>query len=374
MDSDNLGNAEPLKEAKTALVDPEQLSSFLTHIFMALGLTRPAATRAADILLVADLRGEPSHGCRRLSTLYAPLLKKGIINPAANLQRIRRHTGLHIFDANRGLGLTAAPRAMSLAMRAARRHGIGFTWLVNSTHFGIASYYTLMAASAGMLGIALTTGSPAVAPPGSQRAFLGTNAISLACPHKDNAPFVVDMATSNTSLGHIEDLAQSALAAPAEYAAEALQALLNVTADDSLDPATLLRYRLLSPLGGGRGAGGYKGFALALMIELVTAILPGGDISFKLHHGQACHLLAAFELETAKVTTNIHQALCELADALASTPVLPDYPALRLPGSQANLLHTERLAKGLPLPLATIAALKSLANELQVPTDIFENH
>jgi LDH2 family malate/lactate/ureidoglycolate dehydrogenase len=289
---------------------------------------------------------------------------------------------METWDGGEGLGLALAPGIMARVIASAGRRGLGMAWLTGSSHFGLASYYTLAAASAGLAGLVMTNGHPAVAPPGAQAAVTGTNAVSLALPGEGKASLVIDLATSNTSLGNLEQRAAAGEKAPAHWAAEALQARLGLGPDDLADPEVLRSERMLSALGGGRGSDGYKGFALALLVESLTALLPGGRPSPKLGPGQACHFFLAISpgavwagpgagvgpgaSQDAEAGAAIDRAVSDLGGTLARTPVLGGYPPLRLPGRRGNLAEAERRVRGIPFPREVVSALVGLAEELGV--------
>lgn len=349
------------------LVDHKSLVSFIVEVLVALGLPNQSAFLASDVLVSADLRGISSHGCARLAKLYVPLLQRGIINSNAQLSILQNHDVIKSFDANAGLGLALAPLAMKVAIDSATQFGIGLVWVTNSSHFGIASYYTLKAAEAGMVGITLTNGNPAVAPPGSEQALLGTNGISVGCPG-DNFPLIVDMAMSATSLGHLEDMTNLGRTVPAHLAADALRQAMKWGPNDEVEPSIISQNRMIAPWGSKNGSDGeYRGFALSLIVELLTAIMPGGQMSFQLKRGGACHFFAAINPNMLQDISSMRQALTELSEKLEQNLTLPGYSPYRFPGSRSNQMQTDRLVNGIPLSLSTVDNLSELAEEMRIP-------
>lgn len=350
------------------LVDHKSLAFFITETFVALGLPEQAAILASDVLITADLRGISSHGCARLRRFYVPLLQRGIINPTAQLCLLQNHTILKSFDANAGLGLALAPLAIKYAIDSALEHGIGLVWVTNSSHFGIASYYTLKAAEAGMVGITLTNGNPAVAPPGSERALLGTNGISVACPG-DDFPLAIDLAMSATSLGHLEDMAVLGKMVPAYFAADGLRQTMQLDVNREISPSIISQNRMIAPLGGKNGLDGeYRGFALSLIVELLTSIIPGGQMSFQLKRGGACHFFAVINPNILQDVSSMRQKLDALSETLEHNPTLPGYSPYRFPGSRSHQIQIDRVTNGIPLRSSTISDLSELAEKLQIPT------
>jgi LDH2 family malate/lactate/ureidoglycolate dehydrogenase len=155
----------------------------------------------------------------------------------------------------------------------------------HSNHFGIAGWYALRAAEAGLIGISLTNASPLVAPTRAIDPLLGTNPIAVAAPAGKHGTFCLDMATSTIPRGRIEVAARRG---------ESLQPGWAIDAEGR--PATTPEAALagaLMPLGGSEETGGYKGYGLTLLVDILTGVLAGGTAGpsivplFSTHHGAA---------------------------------------------------------------------------------------
>jgi LDH2 family malate/lactate/ureidoglycolate dehydrogenase len=237
----------------------------------------------------------------------------------------------------------------------------------NSTHFGAANYSSLMAAKLGLIGIAMSNGNPAVAPPSYTRPLIGTNAFSVACPCDDQNPLVLDMAMSVTSLGYLEEMEREGKTVPAYFAATVLRSALIAGQNDHISPAVIYQQRMLAPCGGQNDSRGeYKGFALSSVVELLTAILSGGRMSFQLDRGGACHFFAAIRADMLQDPSSIKQSLILFSEMPADTPTLDGNSILRMPGSRSNQTYAERSIKGIPLPISTVEALRKLADRVGV--------
>src|SRR5262245_15058116 len=123
----------------------DRLQAFATHIFKRCGLSPTDAAQAADVLVSADLRGIESHGVARLSD-YVTNLEKGSTNSTPKLRIIRETSTTATVDADNGLGLVVAAQANAIAIEKALAHGSGWVAVRNSSHFGIAGYYSLITA------------------------------------------------------------------------------------------------------------------------------------------------------------------------------------------------------------------------------------
>jgi LDH2 family malate/lactate/ureidoglycolate dehydrogenase len=192
-----------------------------------------------------------------------------------DLEIVKETETTALIDGHHGMGAVIAFRSMRLAMDKARQHGLGAVAVRNSTHFGIAGYYALMAAQEDMMGLATTNARPVIPPTFGGQPMLGTNPIAFAAPSDAEFPFCFDAATATVSRGKIEVLDRAEKPAPEGWSVDASGAPLT-------DPARILRdlplgTAMLLPLGGaGESSGGHKGYGLATMVEILCASLCGG--------------------------------------------------------------------------------------------------
>jgi L-2-hydroxycarboxylate dehydrogenase (NAD+) len=181
----------------------EQLTAFTKSVMLHMGHSDAHAQLAADVLLAADLRGIDSHGVARLSG-YVRLWEKQRVNAQPDIKVIHETPSTATVDADAALGLISAPFAMKIAIEKAKQCGSGWVSVMNSNHFGIAGFHSMMALEHDMIGFAMTNASPLVAPTFSKERLLGTNPISVAIPALNEQPFVLDMATSSAANGKLE--------------------------------------------------------------------------------------------------------------------------------------------------------------------------
>jgi LDH2 family malate/lactate/ureidoglycolate dehydrogenase len=180
-----------------------------------------------------------------------------------------------VLDGHHVMGHVIAHRAMRMAREKAKRYGMGSVAVRNSTHFGIAGYYPLMAAAEGMVGLCVTTARPAIAPTWGTEPMLGTNPIAFGAPTDEECPFLYDAATSITQRGKIEVADRAGKPVPEGWVIDRdCQAATDATAIlKGFDKGT----NALLPLGGaGELLAGYKGYGLATMVEIFSASLQSG--------------------------------------------------------------------------------------------------
>src|ERR1700737_3218754 len=245
----------------------EELREFSTRVFLHFGVPKPDAVQAADVLASADLRGIDSHGVARL-TSYVDLLSEGLINPAPKIKIVRSTPSTATVDGDNGLGLVVGPQANEIAMDMAEKDGSGWVSIGNSNHFGIAGYYVLQALEREMIGWAMTNSTKLVTPLWGAERMLGTNPIAIAFPAKEEPPIVIDMATCAAAYGKIEMARRRGDAIPYGWGVESEGRVTN-------NPCELVAGGALLPLGSDRERGGHKGYALAIMVDILGCVLSG---------------------------------------------------------------------------------------------------
>jgi LDH2 family malate/lactate/ureidoglycolate dehydrogenase len=242
-----------------AVYKPEDLRSFCRETLSRLGVPEDDARVVADCLVRANLEGTDSHGVGRLG-IYAKRLKEGRISPSPSVEIVRAGSVLRV-DGDNGLGQVVSHKAVLRAIDVSSETGIVGVGVRNSNHFGTASYFCQMACDREVALIATTNSPPGIAPWGGKRAYLGTNPIAFGFPTKDGPPLIVDMSSSVVARGNIILAAGEGSPIPPGWAADE-------NGVETTDAVEALKGSML-PLGGP------KGYALALAVEVMSAVLSG---------------------------------------------------------------------------------------------------
>jgi len=248
-------------------VDEGALRDYTAAILRGAGMTNEGAGVAVAVLVASDARGIESHGVARLPQ-YMRLIDAGVLDAAATPAIEREGATTALIDGHNGMGQVAGDYAMRLAIAKARAHDVGVVAVRNSNHFGIAGYYAMLALEHNLIGLALTNSSPLVAPTGGRRPMVGTNPIAVAIATGDDQPFVLDMATSTVPVGRLEVYARKGLPLQPGWAVDA--------SGEETHDAVAGRAGALLPLGGTAETGGYKGYGLGVLVDLLTGVLAGG--------------------------------------------------------------------------------------------------
>lgn len=252
----------------------ETLKQFMLDVFTRLGVPEDDARISTDVLIASDLRGIDSHGVGRLKYYY-DRIKRGQHRVITEFEVIKESETTALVDGHHGMGHVIAHRCMQMAIDKARHYGTGAVAVRNSTHFGIAGYYPLMAVEAGMVGFTVTNARPSISPTFSTEPMLGTNPIAFAAPSDMPFPFCLDMATPIIQRGKIEIAERAEKPLPKGW-------VIGDQGEPLTDPGEII-VRLgkdtaaLLPLGGaGEDFAGYKGYGLAVMVEILSAAMSGG--------------------------------------------------------------------------------------------------
>jgi len=246
----------------------KDLKAYIVRFFEHFGLAEENAAIVADVLVTADLRGVHSHGIGRLHRYYGNRLRAGLIDPKAALHLIKETSATLCFDAGNGMGQLAGYRAMQACIDKARDVGVALATVRNSNHFGIAGYYAMMALEHDMIGISLTNSQPLIAPTYGRTRILGTNPIAVAVPAGKDDSYVLDMATSVVPMGKIAFYEEKGEVIPFGWG-------MDRTGSLTRDPHAVQDGGCLLPLGGTDEMRGYKGYGLALLVDILSGILSG---------------------------------------------------------------------------------------------------
>ncbi len=352
------------------------LEAFMVDVFKGVGVPDADARVCADVLISADKRGIDSHGVGRLKPIYYDrIVKGGIQNPVTRFEVVRDCKATAVVDGHDGMGMVIGKRCMQMAIDKAREHGLGMVVARNSTHYGFAAYYSLMAVDAGMIGLTGTNARPSIAPTHGVDNMLGTNPLVFAMPTDEPFPFTNDYATSVIQRGKIEQWAREGKDCP-----EGL--VIDREGRSATDSVQILQDLIrgaaaLAPIGGlTEETGGYKGYGFATVVEILSAALSQGaflkqlggkdeqgrDIPIPLgHFFMAIDIDCFTDLEAFKKTTG------DILRALRASTRAPGKERIYTCGEKEYLAWQERKDKGVPVDAGLRQELVTLRDELKLP-------
>lgn len=352
-------------------IDFATMERFMIDVFTGVGVPRADAAVCADVLITSDKRGIDSHGIGRLKTIYYDRIRSGIQYPVTRFEVVREGPTTAVIDGHDGMGHVIGKRSMGMAIDKARQYGMGMVAVRNSTHYGIAGYYALMAIEAGMIGITGTNARPSVAPTFGVENMLGTNPLTFGIPSDEEFPFVLDCATSLTQRGKIEVYDREGKTLPEGW-------VIDQTGKPRTDTHQILDDLVagtaaLTPLGGiGEETAGYKGYGYSTVIEILSSALQGGSFLKMLlgyengkkvpyhlgHFFMAVDISAFIELDSFKKTSG------DILRALRSSRKAPDAQRIYTAGEKEHLAWLERRDKGVPVNPALQQEMRAMVGEL----------
>jgi LDH2 family malate/lactate/ureidoglycolate dehydrogenase len=339
----------------------------LKAILLAWDMSEENAEATADILGWADLHGVDSHGISMIPG-YDRLRRSGRANMKARPRIVRETPVSALVDGDGGLGHVPARFAMQVAIDKAKAAGIAITAVRNSAHFGATGYYTSMAANAGLIGMACTSNTVAqVAPTFGKEAKLGTDPWSFAAPAANGEPFLLDMATTTVAAGRIRNKANEGLPCPPGW-------VLDKDGRASTDPAEAReKGGFLTSLGGAPETSSYKGYGLAVMVNILASCLSGAGLitdppSAKRPQGNDIgHCFIAIDPGLFRDRDEFAGDVTRLCDGLrATTPVDPAQPVM-VAGDPQWRYAEQRRRDGVPVGAGLLNQIRQVAQACAAP-------
>ena len=333
------------------------MNDFMAAAFRACGVPAEDALICADVLLEADRHGIESHGCNRFKPIYIDRIDRGTLLPVTETEILKETPTTVVMDAHDGMGMVASHRMMEMLIDKARKAGMAGGAIRNSTHYGIAGYWTNMAAKQGMIGVSGTNARPSIAPTFGVENMMGTNPLTISLPTDEEFPFCIDCATSIVQRGRIEYYAREGKPTPEGM-------VVGRDGEPMTDSAEILTAltegrAALAPLGGiGETLAGYKGYGYAAAVEILSAALAGGRFMKALsgtdeegrprmyHLG---HFFFVADPDAFMGREEFRKTAGEICRALRASEKAPGQSRIYTAGEKEYLVWQERKDRGVPV-------------------------
>lgn len=248
---------------------------------------------------------------------------------------------------------------MEKAIERSDEHGVGLIAVRNSNHFGITAYYSLLAAQSEKIGLVISNVAPLMPAVGGKDKIIGNNPISIAAPAKDQ-PIILDMALSNTSFGKIIYHNEQGMEIPEDWGVDEEGRATN-------DPAKILNGGLLTAVGGP------KGFGLAVMAEILTGVLSGGDFSKQIpsmyntkRKQSISHFMLAIDIKQLIPLETYYSNINQLTGYIKGSSKADGVEDIFMPGEIEFAREKNNRVKGVPIEESLLDQLNSLAAELEI--------
>jgi L-2-hydroxycarboxylate dehydrogenase (NAD+) len=354
-------------------VPVNKLVDFMVDALVAMGVPVDDAKIIADVLITSDLWGVRSHGVAHLK-MYHERMKVGLQLPVTKLTVVKDTPTTAVMDGGNGMGMVVGYHAMQLAIQKAKQYGLGAVAVRNSSHYGVAGYYPMMAVREGLVGLSVTNAHPSTAPTFGVRPMLGTNPIAVAAPTDEPFPYMFDAATSIAPRGKIEIAARANKPIPEGW-------VIGQDGKSATDSGGMIKQMnegamALLPVGGmGELMGGHKGYGLATMVEIFSAAFQNGTYLWGLTDTDAVgkpqflrigHFFLAIDIEHFIPLADFKQVTGNMMRELRSSPRAPGQPRIYTAGEK-EYYNTQRVqAEGVEITPGVQKALQALRQELSL--------
>lgn len=339
------------------VVYEKDIRAFFIAIFKKIGVKKSIYIYVIEGLIETSLRGVDSHGIR-LMPHYIKAVLLGRINKNPKMSFMKTCLSTVVMDADHTFGIAAGNIAMQKAIAMARKSGICAIAVKNSTHFGAAAIYSLLAARNGMIGISFTHADSLVLPYGGKRPFLGTNPICFAAPCEGEEPFCLDMATSKIPWNKL--LVYKDKKQPLEdgWAADR-DGKVTRNPEDAIG---------LLPIAD------YKGYGLGLMVEILCSLLSGMAYGphikpmYPLDEEKRFlgHFFIAIDITKFERLPIFKKRLSLFMNELRQQPPSAGFESVKIPGDPEKKAFAKRSKEGIPILKEQLDDFVRVANEMGI--------
>jgi L-2-hydroxycarboxylate dehydrogenase (NAD+) len=360
----------------TSWIPFDLLEAFIVDVFKGLGVPDEEAKTCAEVIIGADKRGIDSHGVGRMKPIYYDrIVAGGIQQPVTKFEVVRDHKATAVVDGHHGMGMVIAKRCMQMAIEKARIHGLGMVVARNSTHYGYAAHYALMAVKADMIGITGTNARPSIAPTHGVENMMGTNPLVFGIPTDEEFPFTNDYATSIIQRGKIEQYFREQRNCP-----EGL--VINWDGQTETDPQKILDDLIkgrsaFTPVGGlSEETGGHKGYGFATVVEIMSAALQQGSFLKQLsgidEQGRRVpyalgHFFMAIDIECFTSAKAFKKTTGDILRGLRASQKTPGAQRIYTCGEKEYIAMQERTDKGVLVDPSIQKELCAMRDDLRLP-------
>lgn len=331
------------------VLSADTLRDAAARLLRALGAHAGEAEGVATHLVRADLRGVSTHGVQLLH-MYAEFIRDGAIRPGAAPSLAAESASTALVDGHWSFGQVVADFATETAIAKARATGVGLVGVCNCNHIGALADYTEKMAECDLLGFTVANSDAIVAPAGGASAQLGTNPLSFAAPVGGGPPLVMDMATSAITWGAV--VRAQTLGEPV-----AEGTLLDAHGAPTTDPTTFFG----PPLGAILPLAGHKGYALALMVEVMAGAFTGTGCAGEMGETPQGVLVLAADPARFGGAKEFRGHTERLLERVKASQRVSGVEEILYPGEPEARREAERRRSGIPLDDAVWKALQELA-------------
>lgn len=342
--------------------NPQDIKAMGVEIMKKVGLDDRKANIFMDSLLLSEARGVASHGITRLKA-YSDKIAKNEVNGSAEPEVLSETDATLVIDGKNAPGAVAGISAMEKCVEKAAKTGVCFAAVNNSSHYGFGGYYAMYAADKNMIGFSVCNADASVTPFGGSKPMLGTNPLSVAIPAGNKHPgLVLDMATSVVAKGKVNLAEKLGKSIPEGW-------IVDKDGNPSTNPADVLMGALLP-------FGGPKGYAIALIIDVLCNCVAGGKNSRQLTSffsskdpsgfQNVGYFMGAIDVSKFVDIEVFKDRIDVMFDEIKACPPAPGFSEVMIPGEIEYIASQAKMKEGLDLSEPIVKELKGLAEQYGV--------
>lgn len=251
---------------------PEILSLEDIHNLSKSALIGAGTAEAAAHIVADSIRDAEADGIRNVGLAYLPIYCRHVeigkvVGDAVPVVAQTGNAAL-MADAKLGFCHPAYVAGEDRFYALARDNGIAGFGLTHSYASGVIGWFCERIARAGLVGFTFTNASAALAPFGGKTPLFGTNPVAFAVPRAGKPPLVIDQSSTATARINVALKAEAGEDIPLGWG-------LDGEGQPTTDPKIVIEEGSMAP------SGGYKGAAMALLVEIMAGGLTGANWSFE---------------------------------------------------------------------------------------------
>ncbi len=344
------------------------LKAFCCQAYRKAGVPAAEAEIVAGLLARSDLRGVETHGVTRLP-IYIKRLQKRYVRKECQLATVKDKGPTALLEAYGSMGHIVAYRAMEMAIAKAEEYGLSWVSVKDSGHFGVAGLFPMMAVEKDFIGYVVSNSAPMMFPWGGRERILGNNPLAYAIPADRHPPVVLDFSLGVVSSGKLILARKKGEKIPLGWAVDKE----GLPTDDPYEGYE----------GGGSlmPVGGHKGYGMALVLEMLTAVLTGGKQTRRIKSlyeedetgiQGTCHSFMAIDPDCFIGRDKFKREMDLYIKGIKDSAKAKNCSEILMPGEPELRTETERLKEGIPLAKATMKELAVLGESLGISFPLLE--
>jgi len=329
-------------------VTETQLTHISRNLLKAVGASEEETVIVTKFLVNSNLAGVDSHGVVPNLVVYLEGIRSGTIKPRAKIEIRNETPSTALVDGNWGFGQMTCSRAMQVAMEKAKKTGVGAVGVFNCNHIGRLAEYALMAADNGMIGFIAANCEPYVAAYGGSKPVLGTNPLCYGIPAGRGRSIILDYATSAAAEGKVRAILFKGERLPPGWIVDSHGRPSTNPADLYEPPLPPERIKLSGAL---MPFGGYKGYGLGLVVDLLAGVLTGAGSSQDMGSSWLTNgvFVLALKIENFLPLKDFEERVGKLVDAVKNSPKAQGVEEILIPGEPEVRERERRLRNGIQI-------------------------